>query len=405
MNKLAFLIPVFLLLALTEWWLIRKSRPGQFSKENTVLNICIGAIDRISSLASFSLFIFVLKLTYDNFRLWTPEVTWYHWVLAYFAVDFVSYWYHRCSHRIAILWCGHVTHHSSDHYNLTNGFRTSPFQGLYRIPFWIILPVLGFSPTVLLVTFVVSGLYDFFLHTQNFPKIRWLELVLITPSLHKVHHGKNDSYIDKNYGATFVIWDRMFGTFQDETEPVSYGILSEDYRDGDPVDAIFHHFKYLWTLMRSASWKNRLKLLVMPPDWIPEEVKLADPPAITFPVPTREQQFYAIVQLIVSAIGIITILVCEERFSRFHFILYAALFLAGMISGTRIFNRRARPHFRRNELVRNLLLAVLFAVALLVPEQHTTDLFYGLVLAIGYAAWSWKLLLSGQKALQQKSVS
>jgi alkylglycerol monooxygenase len=405
MNKLAFLIPVFLLLALTEWWLIRKSRPGQFSKENTVLNICIGAIDRISSLASFSLFIFVLKLTYDNFRLWTPEATWYHWILAYFAVDFVSYWYHRCSHRIALLWCGHVTHHSSDHYNLTNGFRTSPFQGLYRIPFWIILPVIGFSPTVLLITFVVSGLYDFFLHTQNFPKIRWLELVLITPSLHKVHHGKNDVYIDKNYGATFVIWDRMFGTFQDETEPVSYGILSEDYRDGDPVDAIFHHFRYLWTLMRSASWKNKLKLLVMPPDWIPEDAGPTDLPAIAFPVPTREQQFYAVIQLVLSAIGIITILVWEDRFTLVHFSLYAGLFLAGMISGTRIFNRRARPRFRRNELIRNLLFTALFALALLVPGQYTADLLYGQVLAFGYVLWSWRLLLSGRETVRHKTVS
>lgn len=398
MNKLAFLIPVFLLLAMSEWWLTRKSNPGRFTKENTVLNICIGAIDRILSLASFALFIYVLKFIYDHFRLWTPAITWYHWVLAYFAIDFVSYWYHRCSHRIALLWCAHVTHHSSDHFNLTNGFRTSPFQGLFRIPFWIILPIVGFSPEVLLVTFIVSGLYDFFLHTQHFPKVRWLETVLITPSLHKVHHGKNDVYIDKNYGATFVIWDKLFGTFQDEVVPVSYGILSEDYRDGDPVDAIFHHYKYLWMLMRaSTSWKDKVKVLLMPPDWLPELTDPVSLPVTDFPAPADRQVVYAVAQFAISSLGIITILIGEAWFSVLHFSLYAAFFLVGMISATRILNQRIGPHFNSNELLWNLAFVLVFSLVWVVPDPHPADLLSGLALAGVYATWSVILLVSDKK--------
>jgi len=398
MNKLAVLIPFFLLLALGEWWLTYKSRPGQYTKENTLLNICIGAIDRILSLASFALFIFALKLAYDNFRLFTPAITWYHWVLAYIAVDFVSYWYHRFSHRIAILWCGHVTHHSSDHFNLTNGFRTSPFQGLNRIPFWIILPVLGFSPAVLLTTFIISGLYDFFLHTQNFPKVRWLELFFITPSLHKVHHGKNDVYIDKNYGSTFVIWDRMFGTFQDETVPVSYGILSADYRDGDPVDAIFHHYKYLWTLMsRSISWKSKLKVLIMPPDYLPEDLKSDETAAaIHFPAPDRQKTVYAIALFASSGCGIITLLMCEQIVSVLHFCLYAGFFLTGMIAATRIFNQRSGPSLRRNEIVRNLFFVAAFGGVFLFLEDARNQLLYGISLSFILAIWSLNLMREEQ---------
>jgi alkylglycerol monooxygenase len=392
MNELALLIPVFLFLAFAEWWLTRKSRPGQFSKENTALNICIGAIDRISSLASFALFVFVLQLAYEHWRIWTLEVTWYNWIFAYFAVDFVSYWYHRFSHRIAILWCGHVTHHSSDHYNLTNGFRTSPFQGLYRIPFWIILPIIGFSPAVLLIVFIVSGLYDFFLHTQNFPKIRWIELVLITPSLHKVHHGKNDIYIDKNYGATFIIWDRMFGTFQDETEQVQYGILSKEYKDGDPIDAIFHHYRYLWSLMKQTiSWKNRLKVLIMPPDWIPHDVREVNASSGQTLVPDQHQVAYALVQFVISAIGILILLVCESRFSLLHFSLYAGFFLLGMISSTRLFNHKAGLRFHHHELFGNLLLMAVFSGAFFFSENGDY-LLSGFALTGCYAIWSFRLM-------------
>ena len=394
MNKLAVLIPFFLLLAMSEWWLTRNSRPGQFTKENTLLNICIGAIDRILSLASFSLFIFVLKLVYDNFRLFTPEITWYHWVLAYIAVDFVSYWYHRFSHRIAILWCGHVTHHSSDHFNLTNGFRTSPLQGLNRIPFWIILPILGFPPAVLLTVFLISGLYDFFLHTQSFPKVRWLELVFITPSLHKVHHGKNDVYIDKNYGSTFVIWDKLFGTFQDETEPVSYGILSADYRDGDPVDAIFHHYKYLWMLMsRSVSWKNKLKVLIMPPDWVPDDLrdKEVHSETVLLSESGRQRVVYAVALFAASGTGIISLLIFQAETSLMAFCMYAGFFLTAMITATRILNRRSGARVRRNEILRNLFFVTLFGTAFLFPGAKESQLLYGLALSFVFAVWSLNL--------------
>ncbi|MDP2176175.1 MAG: sterol desaturase family protein [Bacteroidota bacterium] len=344
-------------MAFSEWFLSRKTKQGLFTKQNTLMNMSIGAIDQIFSLAHFVLFILFLDYMYDNYRIFTLKITWYHWIICYVAIDFVSYWYHRFSHRINILWAGHVTHHSSSYFNFTNGFRTSPFQGLNRILFWGILPILGFSTSVLFTTFIISGIYDFFLHTQNFPKIKWLETIFITPSLHKVHHGKNDVYIDKNYGSTFVIWDKLFGTFQDETEPVVYGIISENYKDNDPVQAIFLHYRYLLNMMkRIASWKNKLKLLFMPPDWIPDDLNKNEELVLKMKVETNKlHKVYGFYQFISSSLGILFILVYKNILNPFVFGLLAAIFLTGMITGTKILTDAINHKFERNELIRNLL--------------------------------------------------
>lgn len=392
MNKLPLLIPAFLLLAATEWWFSRRKNPDYVTGQNTALNMAIGAIDQLVSIANFALFVWILKITYDNLRLFTLGNSWYVWVLAYAAVDFVSYWYHRFSHRIAFLWCGHVTHHSSDHFNLTNGFRTSPFQGLNRIPFWIILPVLGFSPQMLFAIFVISGLYDFFLHTENFPKMRWLETVFITPSLHRVHHGKNDIYIDKNYGSTFSFWDRMFGTYQEETEKVEYGILSKDYVDGDPVDAIFHHYEYLWKLMRSTkSWKNRLKVLFMPPDYKPEDSELHLEP-LAYADPHNKRQFnYGLGLFAFSSLGILATLVIEPLLSFWTFLYFAFFAAGGMVVAVRIFHYRTGDHFRRNEMFRHLLLAMLGAMLIYFEPAYYGALLIGCSFSMILAAVFWVL--------------
>jgi alkylglycerol monooxygenase len=267
LNTAALFIPVFLLIVLVEWYISYRKKDKRFVFKNTAMNVTIGAIDQLCSIFYFALLYIVLQYVYNHFRLIEISNLWYQWIIGYLAVDFISYWYHRFSHRINLLWAGHITHHSSEHFNLSNGFRTSPFQGLNRIVFWAILPVFGFSPIILVLILKISGIYDFLLHTQYVPKLGWLEKIIITPSLHRVHHGKNDIYIDKNYGSTFVIWDKLFGTFQGETEPVVFGIKS-NYLDNNPINAIGGHYRYLWNTMKSTKNVNdKLKVLVMPPEW------------------------------------------------------------------------------------------------------------------------------------------
>ena len=273
LNTIALLLPVFLLLVGIEWYISYRRGDERYTSGNTAMNMTIGALDQIGALFYFVLLYLVLEYVYAHFRLFTLENNWYQWVLAYVVVDFLSYWYHRFSHEVNILWAGHVTHHSSSLFNFSNGFRTSLFQGLNRILFWALLPVFGFSPVVLVIILKISGVYDFFLHTQYIPKLGFLEKILITPSQHRVHHGKNELYLDKNYGSTFVIWDKLFGTFQEETEPVTYGITSP-YVDNNPWGAINYHYVYLWRTMQTIpGWLGKLKLLVMPPAWQPHNIQ------------------------------------------------------------------------------------------------------------------------------------
>ncbi len=269
LNSPALFIPVFLAAAAIEAFLSYKGRDERYTLENTTTNIAIGAVDQISALVYMGLLFLSLQLVYTHFRFVTIDNLWYQWVGGYIAVDFVSYWYHRLSHRVNILWAAHVTHHSSEHFNFSNGFRTSLFQGLNRIFFWVLLPLFGFSPIVLVIILQVSGIYDFLLHTQYIPRLGFLEKILITPSLHRVHHGKNSIYIDKNYGSTFSVWDKLFGTYQPETEKVEYGITTP-LPDKNPLTAITHHYQYLWNTLRSfTNVTDKIKILFMPPDWKP----------------------------------------------------------------------------------------------------------------------------------------
>ena len=152
--------------------------------------------------------------------------TWAMWAMTFVLIDFVFYIYHRMSHRVRFLWAIHMSHHSSEEMNFAVSFRQAWFGPVSKIPFFIVLPLLGLDPTIIAVAGVVSTLWGIVGHTQIFGKLGPLELIFNTPSHHRVHHGSNAQYIDKNYGNLFIIWDRIFGTFEEEKEPVTYGLVS-----------------------------------------------------------------------------------------------------------------------------------------------------------------------------------
>jgi sterol desaturase/sphingolipid hydroxylase (fatty acid hydroxylase superfamily) len=349
-NTFALLIPVFLLIALFEWYILFKKGDKKYTAGRLVMNMSIGAIDQICSLAYFALLYFALSYVYTHFRIIEIKSLWYQWVLAYIAVDFLSYWYHRISHRVNILWAGHVTHHSSEVFNFSNGFRTSPFQGLNRIVFWSLLPIFGFSPTVLLIILKVSGLYDFMLHNEYVPKLRVIEKIFITPSLHRVHHGKNDLYIDKNYGSTFSIWDRIFGTYQEETEVVKYGI-SGSYVDNSPFWAIGHYYHYLWKTMNATSrWTNKVKLIFMPPAWTPDDVTDRQSPLSKSKIPvTIHLKYYAGFQMSFFTAWIILLLIYQDFFSNWEFIICAFVGIVNLSKAAMIFNGNIYENLEKRE--------------------------------------------------------
>jgi len=360
-----WLIPLFLCIAFLEFWLMNRQGDKRHTMANTVMNLSIGAIDQLFSLSGFFLLFMALDFVYQNFSLFHFENAWPQWMLAYLGVDFISYWYHRYSHKINILWAGHVTHHSSSLFNFTNGFRTSPFQGLNRIPFWLILPVFGFSPFVLVFTLKISGLFDFLQHTQAVPKLGWVEKVFITPSLHRVHHGKNPLYIDKNFGSTFSFWDRMFGTYQEEKEPVEFGIKNSDYQDNNPFNAIFFQYKNIWqSVLLNRDWLSKMQMIFGSPDWKPKNLGQIIARKKTERIETQNGHLvYASFQLLTCPTAIILLLAFKDSIPVLPFLLFAFTGLAGMVSATLIFNKNVGCNFKSIELFR-LIASLAFGLGL-----------------------------------------
>lgn len=194
---------------------------------------------------------------------------WWVWVLLFFGDDLAYYLFHRVSHESRVFWASHVVHHSSQHYNLSTALRQTWVPMTY-LPFWLPLPLLGFEPWMVLLAQSWSLIYQFGLHTERIGKLpRPLEAVLNTPSHHRVHHGANEQYLDRNYGGILVIWDRLFGTFEPEGERVRYG-LTKNLSTFNPVRVAFHEYAALGRDLRAArSWRTRWSLLLRGPGYEP----------------------------------------------------------------------------------------------------------------------------------------
>ena len=163
---------------------------------------------------------------YKIFELSEMLPLWLFWILTFVVIDLVFYIYHRMSHRIRFLWAIHLSHHSSEEMNFAVSFRQAWFGPISKIPFFMVLPLLGFDPTIIAAAGVISTLWGIVGHTQIVGRLGFVEWIFNTPSHHRVHHGSNEQYIDKNYGNLLIIWDRMFGTFEPEKEKVKFGLVN-----------------------------------------------------------------------------------------------------------------------------------------------------------------------------------
>jgi len=191
----------------------------------------------------------------------------YYWTALLFAEDFMFYWMHRIDHYCRFFWAVHVTHHSSEEFNLTVGFRSSVFQPLYRFIYFIPLSLLGFDPLDVMFMYAATQIYGILIHTKTVGKLGFLEWFLSTPSHHRVHHGSNVKYLDKNMGMIFIIWDRVFKTFQKEEEPVVYG-LTENINTYHPITMIFHEWKaILADLKKQTTFKEKWMYVFGPPGY------------------------------------------------------------------------------------------------------------------------------------------
>ena len=195
---------------------------------------------------------------------------WWAWIILFFLDDLTYYWFHRANHEVRFMWAGHVNHHSSQYLNYGTALRQGVGERVYKCIFWLWLPLLGFDVAMVVTMMSLNLFYQFWLHTQAVKKLhRFAELVLNTPSHHRVHHGSNIRYLDCNHAGTLIIWDRLFGTFSEEREedPIVYG-LTKNLQTDKLSTVLLHEYRSMRNdISRATRWQDKLRYLLFAPGW------------------------------------------------------------------------------------------------------------------------------------------
>ncbi|ELR69794.1 Sterol desaturase [Fulvivirga imtechensis AK7] len=237
---IVYAAPVMFALVALEWIVSAYQKRELYDKRDTLAATVIGLVN-VGISAAIKVITFGIILFFYNLVPWTIPHTWWAYVLCFIWIDFWRYWAHRIAHENRFWWATHVTHHNSEKYNWSVSFRLGWTQHI-KIIFFIPVALTGFHPVVFFICHQIAVLYQFWIHTEYIRKLpKPIEFFFTTPSHHRVHHARNEKYLDKNYGSTFIIWDRMFGTFQPEEEQADYGITTP-VNSYNPVILCFHEW-------------------------------------------------------------------------------------------------------------------------------------------------------------------
>lgn len=268
----AYSVPMFVIVILVEMLYSHRSelklyRTGDVLKNLYFAIINIG-LDLVMKIFSF----FMLGWAYQ-YRIITIENVWLYWIALVLLQDFAYYVHHFVDHHCRFFWAVHITHHSSELFNITTGFRSPVLQPLYRYFYFMPIALLGFEPLHIMFAYAATQIYGTLIHTQTIRRMGVFEYFMVTPSHHRVHHGSNVAYLDRNMGMFLIVWDKMFGTFkkEDDNEPVRFGIVTPltPEQASHPMTAITHEFEAIWADATQANLTvmQRLKYVFGAPGW------------------------------------------------------------------------------------------------------------------------------------------
>lgn len=262
------------------WGVLRKR--NTYRLNDAINSISLGMLSEISKVLTFALRVGIYTAAYNGVALWHNDgfwMSWYGWLLALVFYDFCYYWLHRGGHEVAVLWAAHVVHHQSQDYNLSTALRQTSSGALLGWIFYLPMALAGVPPLVFGVVALIDLLYQFWVHTEHVPKLGWFDRWFCSPSNHRVHHAVNDKYLDRNYGGLLIVWDRLFGSFQEEEDKCVYGTRSP-LNSWDPL---WSNGEVYWALLKDSwharSWADKLRVWIKPPGWRPADV------AARFPKP------------------------------------------------------------------------------------------------------------------------
>lgn len=337
MDLILYAIPFFFLLILLELGYGIARQRNTYRLNDTINSLSMGSLSRLQSLVILGVSAAVYELIVDRFQLaqLAGDRLWV-WISCFILYDLAYYWKHRLGHEVAILWGSHVAHHQSEDFNLGTALRQTSvdFYGfLFYLPFF----ALGFPAEVLFSVVSLNLIYQFWVHTEHVPKLGPIEWIFVTPSNHRVHHARNTRYVDRNYGGVFIIWDRLFGSFQQELdeEPVVFG-LRKPLNSWNPLWANVHvYWRLTGDAMKAPGLINKLKIWFMPPGWQPESMQSScqlrrqqtdlslrfDPPV------SRNCKVYTFAQFLITVILSLYLIINSSSLS-YPLTVIAVLFLA-----------------------------------------------------------------------------
>ncbi len=292
-----------------EWMYEKFNNQSSYRANDAITNISTGTLQQLTN-TFISLFkIGIYTWVYHKIAVWELGQTTLTFILAMILWDLCYYWEHRMAHSVNLFWGGHIVHHQSEEYNLSVALRQTSTGFIWGFPFYLPMAIIGIHPIQFVFVGGLNLLYQFWIHTEHIKKLpSYIEFVLNTPSHHRVHHGRDPKYIDKNYGGIFIVWDRLFGTFQIEEERPHYGITTP-LQSWNPVYANFSHYLNLgkW-LKKVKSPKDGFLLLFKKPGWFPEymggEMKLSEVPIDYHKYDRKIEgiQYYVTIQFLIALV-------------------------------------------------------------------------------------------------------
>lgn len=407
MNYVLYAIPFFFVLIGLELLVDRWRGVSTYRLADSINSLSAGVLSQVSGLLTKGLGLLTYGFAVQHLALFelSAQQTWV-WVLAFVLYDFCYYWNHRLGHERNVLWAAHSVHHQSEDYNLSTALRQTSSGFLFGWIFYLPLAVLGVPLLVFLTVAALNLLYQFWVHTRHVPKLGWYEWAFVTPSNHRAHHAQNAIYMDRNYGGVFILWDRLFGTFQEELdeEPVIFGVTTP-LASWNPLWANLQFYVQLWRdATRAASWWDKLRIWFMPTGWRPADVAAKYPLSkpelsqfVKFEVPlSAGQKVYAGVQFALYLVGGTYLLAISESLTLGLLIASWAWVAFGLYSvGVWLENR---PWARLLEVLRLLssvpLLLALQQAALLPVDAAGWSVLA--LYALASALWLWRLPASAQ---------
>ena len=280
MNYILYAVPFFFALIALELLLDRWRGVSTYRFSDALNSLSAGFLSTTVGLLTKAVRLLTYPLAWQHFGVFELSASslWV-WLFAFVFYDFCYYWNHRLGHERNVLWAAHSVHHQSEDYNLSTALRQTSSGFIFGWIFYLPMALIGVPPLVLLTVAALNLLYQFCVYTRHIPKLGWFEWFFITPSNHRVHHAQNAVYMDRNYGGVFILWDRLFGTFQEELdeEPVIFGVTTP-LASWNPLWANAQFYVALWRdAVRAESWWDKLRIWFMRTGWRPADVAVKFP--------------------------------------------------------------------------------------------------------------------------------